>query len=199
MSADLRLPNITATTPEGQTKQLTSYLYQLVNQLSWIFDNIDVPTAAVQTGSDFSNPKQVFASIKQLIMKSTDVSKAVLENISPELLLTYLTIEAFNKYKDEVKVTREEIVSGGFTWQKITTANTVELWGMSTSATHTADVSETIALPVSMNIKGITAQASSATPTSLSLLGYTNSTVSIQFSTDCDASIIIHAVGTTGG
>ena len=41
----LRLPNITAPTPEGQIQQLVTYLRQLVNDLNTVIDEIEIAQA----------------------------------------------------------------------------------------------------------------------------------------------------------
>ena len=40
MSVDIRLPNITAATAEGQMAEMQSYMYQLVQQLNWALNTI---------------------------------------------------------------------------------------------------------------------------------------------------------------
>ena len=42
MSIDIRLPNITATTESGKLQQMQSFMYQLVEQLNWALNNIDI-------------------------------------------------------------------------------------------------------------------------------------------------------------
>ena len=46
----LRLPNITARTPEEQIQQVVSYLRQLVNDLNTVIDEIELKTGGENNG-----------------------------------------------------------------------------------------------------------------------------------------------------
>lgn len=83
MSVDFRLPNITAATPEGQIQQMQSYLYQLVNQLSWALDHIEVGSTVAQPEEQVSSPTRVFKSIKSLIMRDEDITVSNLNRAYP--------------------------------------------------------------------------------------------------------------------
>ena len=50
MSVEIRLPNITAPTADGQMQQMKSYMYQLVQQLNWALHTVDSGTTE-STGS----------------------------------------------------------------------------------------------------------------------------------------------------
>lgn len=82
MSLDLRFPNITAGTPEGQIQQMQSYLYQLVNQLTWAFDHIEVETPA-PVQENVSSPTRTFNSIKSLIIRDNDIAVTNLDRAYP--------------------------------------------------------------------------------------------------------------------
>ena len=47
MNVDLRFPNISATTHEGQMSQMQSYLHQLVEQLNWALNSLDEAVAGI--------------------------------------------------------------------------------------------------------------------------------------------------------
>lgn len=82
MGLVLRLPNITAGTPEGQIQQLNSYLYQLVSQITWAFDHIEVETAA-PVQENVSSPTRTFNSIKSLIIRDNDIAVTNLDRAYP--------------------------------------------------------------------------------------------------------------------
>ena len=77
MSLDLRFPNITATTPEGQLNQMRSFLHQTIQQLNWAFKTIEsgagsspaVTARSTSGGSsgEEKNPTNTFNDIKYLI------------------------------------------------------------------------------------------------------------------------------------
>lgn len=46
----MRLPSITARTPEEQIQQLTAYLRQLVNDLNAVIDEIEIKTGGENGG-----------------------------------------------------------------------------------------------------------------------------------------------------
>lgn len=46
----LRLPNITARTPEEQIQQVVAYLRQLVNDLNTVIDEIELKTGGANNG-----------------------------------------------------------------------------------------------------------------------------------------------------
>ena len=85
MSIDLRLPNIPATTTEGQMAQVRSYLTQLTEQLNFAFNSISngetmesyKASQAVASGtSKEEQAKNTFSEIKSLIIKSADIVEA---------------------------------------------------------------------------------------------------------------------------
>lgn len=94
MSFNLRIPNITASTPTEQIRQVHSYLFQVVEQLNWALNSIEtassnaqaesVPTASTTQEDDSVN---TFNSIKGLIIKSADIVNAYYEEIDNLLKL----------------------------------------------------------------------------------------------------------------
>lgn len=95
MSFNIRIPNITASTPTEQIRQVHSYLFQVVEQLNWALNSIEtagsnakaesVPTASTSQEDDSIN---TFNSVKGLIIKSADIVKAYYEEIDNLLKLS---------------------------------------------------------------------------------------------------------------
>lgn len=112
MSIDIRLPNITASTEAGKLQQMQSYMYQLVEQLNWALNNIDLTgsggneslvkaSSASPTTQD--DPISNFNSIKGLIIKSADIVTAYYEEIDNLLKLSgeYVAQSDFGTFKEE--------------------------------------------------------------------------------------------------
>lgn len=97
MSFNIRIPNITASTPTEQIRQVHSYLFQVVEQLNWALNSIEtasnnsasksesVPTSPTTQEDDSVN---TFNSIKGLIIKSADIVNAYYEEIDNLLKLS---------------------------------------------------------------------------------------------------------------
>ena len=106
MSVEFRLPNITATTAEGQLQQVKSYLYQMVEQLNWAMKNVasggtGTETAMTVTGGAADQEKAAtsnFNNIKALIIKSADIVNAYYEVISRRLEGRYMAESDFGTY-----------------------------------------------------------------------------------------------------
>ena len=115
MSINLRLPNITAPTEKGQLEQMQRFLYQMVEQLQFAFDNADssstdvvMPTSATKGGTDAETIKKAqdtFNSIKSLIIKSADIVKAYYEEIDSLLKLNgeYVAQSDFGAYAEKTE------------------------------------------------------------------------------------------------
>lgn len=115
MSIDIRFPNITAPTEAGKLQQMQSYMHQLVEQLNWALNNIDITgggsnvstakpimaTTATQEDDPISN----FNSIKGLIIKSADIVKAYYEEIDNLLKLSgdYTASSDFGTFREETQ------------------------------------------------------------------------------------------------
>lgn len=90
---ELRLPNITGSTPEEQLSQLRNYLYTTVEQLNWAlsiveknYDAVKKETeTALQKEASPEKAEETFGQIKDLIIKSADIVEAY----SEELKKTY--------------------------------------------------------------------------------------------------------------
>lgn len=108
MSYSFKLPNITATTPEGKLQQMQSFLYQTVEQLNWALNTIEAGTASGNVvnhtpkngGSASAEEKAVstFNEIKALIIKSADIVNAYYEKINAKLVGEYVAISDFGTY-----------------------------------------------------------------------------------------------------
>lgn len=97
MSFNIRIPNITASTPTEQIRQVHSYLYQVVEQLNWALNSIETASSNVETkpASVPTSPTtqeddsvNTFNSIKGLIIKSADIVNAYYEEIDNLLKLS---------------------------------------------------------------------------------------------------------------
>ena len=112
MSIDIRFPNITAPTEAGKLQQMQSYMHQLVEQLNWALNNIDITgggsnTSLVKTDSAApavqDDPISNFNSIKGLIIKSADIVNAYYEKIDSLLKLSgdYTASSDFGTFKEK--------------------------------------------------------------------------------------------------
>ena len=113
MSIDIRFPNITAPTDAGRLQQLQSYMHQLVEQLNWALNNIDIAgagsTSAITNSSAATetvqkdDPISNFNSIKGLIIRSADIVNAYYEEIDNLLKLSgdYVAQSDFGTFKEE--------------------------------------------------------------------------------------------------
>ena len=121
MNVDLRFPNITATTPEGQMAQMQSYVHQLVQQLNWALNSLDEAVAGntssvvVNKGNESLTPEEAvntFNSIKSLIIKSADIVKAYEETIKTDFSGEYVAVSDFGTYTEKTNALIEENSKG---------------------------------------------------------------------------------------
>lgn len=121
MNVDLRFPNISATTHEGQMSQMQSYLHQLVEQLNWALNSLDEAVAGNTSSVVISKPNEAltpeeavntFNSIKSLIIKSADIVKAYEETIKTDFNGEYLAISDFGEYSEKTNASIEENSKG---------------------------------------------------------------------------------------
>ena len=110
MSINLRLPNITESTPDGKLRQMQSYLYQVVEQLNWALNTMESGgngTVSMQTkattgssgGEDKKDSGVNFNELKSLIIKSADIVEAYYEKISAKLTGKYVAQSDFGDYE----------------------------------------------------------------------------------------------------
>ena len=101
---DIRMPNITATTPQGQMEQVRSYLFQMVQQLNFSLKAVEEKALEAQTTAEGSAKNEVqqaqstFNSIKGLIIKSADIVNAYTEVISHQLEGQYVAQSDFGTF-----------------------------------------------------------------------------------------------------
>ena len=111
MIIDLRLPNITSGTAEGQIKQMQSWMFQLVEQLNIALravtdaqaGNTEAAEAEGSGGApDSEKAEQTFNSIKTLIIKSADIVKAYYEELKKRYDGEYMAQSDFGVYQEQV-------------------------------------------------------------------------------------------------
>ena len=141
MSYSFRLPNITATTPQGQLAQMQSFLYQTVEQLNWALNTIESGTASgnvvnhnTNNGVSTSQEEKAastFGEIKPLIIKSADIVNAYYEKINARLVGEYVAKSDFGAYQQNTEAQIEansETISQYYTniQESITDLSTLE-------------------------------------------------------------------------
>ncbi len=119
MGIDIRLPQINAKT-EAE-KQISSYLFQLAEQLQWALQNVDISsnTVVVNTapksllpgtqntprsllpGQSTESAEAIFGSIKALIIKSADIVNAYYEEINKKLVGQYVAQSDFGVFEEQ--------------------------------------------------------------------------------------------------
>lgn len=114
MSYNFRLPNFTATTPEGKLLQMQSFLYQTVEQLNWALNTLEAGnasgsayTSTPATSGNAANNENVvrFNDLKALIIKSADIVNAYYEKISKRLSGEYVAQSDFGTYTENTDLT----------------------------------------------------------------------------------------------
>ena len=118
MSVDLRLPNITGTTPQERQTQMESYMRQFVEQLQWALNSIDMVQAngtytvvsnsgagraPSQTSSRPVDALSTFATLKPLIIKSADIVIAYYEKMKERFEGEYFAESDFGTYLNQTK------------------------------------------------------------------------------------------------
>lgn len=117
MGFNIRLPNITASTPTE--KQMYSYLFQVVEQLNWALGTLESKnensSAIITEQSENVSPQdaeKTFNSIKALIIKSADIVKAYEETIMTDFNGRYFADSDFGTYLEETSRTISENSTG---------------------------------------------------------------------------------------
>lgn len=111
---DIRMPNITATTPQGQMEQVRSYLFQMVQQLNFSLKAVEEKALEAQTAAEGSAKNEVqqaqstFNAIKGMIIKSADIVNAYTEVISRQLEGKYVAQSEYGTFVEETTSTIEE-------------------------------------------------------------------------------------------
>ena len=117
MGMDIRLPNINASTEEGQLMQIKSYLYQFAEQLKYAISTLEAggTTSGEADRQEISappaetaTPGSTFNSIKSLIIKSADIVNAYYEEINRRLEGEYVAQSEFGTYSEQTSQTISE-------------------------------------------------------------------------------------------
>lgn len=117
MSFEFRLPNINATTSEGQIAQIRSSFIQLIEQLNFALNTIDSPVARGETsslngvassGNAETNAQNTFSEIKSLIIKSADIVNAYYEEFKKRFDGLYVSESDFGTFEEQ---TRQDIIA----------------------------------------------------------------------------------------
>jgi hypothetical protein len=121
MGVDIRLPNITATSADGQMTQMKSYLHQLVQQLNFALNTVNEAQAGntssvvMSKQSEDISPEEAvdtFNSIKSLIIKSADIVKAYEETIFTDFNGRYFAESDFGTFIETTNRKVEENSKG---------------------------------------------------------------------------------------
>lgn len=117
MGLNLRLPNITGLSEREQILQIKSYLYQLVNDLQFAFDDTsstsDIVVGTNKSGgsspsSQGMNATAMFSALKPLIIKSADIVDAYYEKLTKKFEGAYVAQSDFGTYTSETAQSIEE-------------------------------------------------------------------------------------------
>lgn len=108
MSFTMRLPAITAATPDGQVQQMRSYLYQMAQELEFAINALEVGSVEVLPGVEGGNSREEkalenFSDLKSLIISSADIVNAYYEKMEEKFKGVYLAISDFGSYQEETE------------------------------------------------------------------------------------------------
>ena len=109
---NIRLPNITANTEQGQLLQVKSYLHQLVQELNWALTSIESgnsTNAAAKQASSVGVSKQEMATsyneLRSLIIKSAETVKEYSEAAEERYKSLYVAQSDFGTYTEAAEQT----------------------------------------------------------------------------------------------
>lgn len=107
---NIRLPNITSNTEQGQLLQMKSYLHQLVQDLNWVLTAIESGNnaqVAKKNASGNAVTKDEFTTsfneLKSLIVKSSQTVMAYSEMAEEKYGSMYVAQSDFGTYKEEAE------------------------------------------------------------------------------------------------
>ena len=134
---NIRLPNITANTEQGQLLQVKSYLHQLVQELNWALTSIESGSstnAVAKQSSSVGVSKQEMTTsyneLRSLIIKSADTVKAYSEAAEERYKSLYVAQSDFGTYTEQASQIIQEnskaIESFFENLQEIITQNALE-------------------------------------------------------------------------
>ena len=109
---NIRLPNITANTEQGQLLQVKSYLHQLVQELNWALTSIEsgsstnaVAKQAASVGVSKQEMTTSYNDLRSLIIKSADTVMAYSEAAEERYESLYVAQSDFGKYTESASQT----------------------------------------------------------------------------------------------
>lgn len=109
---NIRLPNITANTEQGQLLQVKSYLHQLVQELNWALTSIEsgsstnaVAKQAASVGVSKQEMTTSYNDLRSLIINSADTVMAYSEAAEERYESLYVAQSDFGKYTESASQT----------------------------------------------------------------------------------------------
>ena len=109
---NIRLPNITANTEQGQLLQVKSYLHQLVQELNWALTSIEsgkstnaVAKQASSVGVSKQEMTTSYNELRSLIIKSAETVKAYSEAAEERYKSLYVAQSDFGNYTESASQT----------------------------------------------------------------------------------------------
>lgn len=102
-------PNITAETDTGKLAQLQSFLFQLVEQLNYVNNTIEIDQITDETRSALGNVvsdrinkelKNQYDQVKSIVVKTADLVQASYDQLSTELHSNYVAQSEFGAYTE---------------------------------------------------------------------------------------------------
>ena len=109
---NIRLPNITANTEQGQLLQVKSYLHQLVQELNWALTSIEsgnstnaVAKQASSVGVSKQEMTTSYNELRSLIIKSAETVKAYSEAAEERYKSLYVAQSDFGTYTEAAEQT----------------------------------------------------------------------------------------------
>lgn len=110
MELNLRLPNITGMTEKEQILEIRNYLFQLVSELQFAFNDqatfsnnstVVSQQSAHSVDTSDMNASAMFSVLKPLIIKSADIVNVYYEKLYTKLSQDYLAQSVFGTYKEQ--------------------------------------------------------------------------------------------------
>ena len=105
---NIRLPNITANTEQGQLQQVKSYLHQLAQELNWALTSMEsgnstnaVAKQASSVGVSKQEMTTSYNELRSLIIKSADTVKAYSEAAEERYNSLYVAQSDFGTYTEQ--------------------------------------------------------------------------------------------------
>ena len=117
MGLNLRLPNITGLSEREQILQIKSYLYQLVNDLQFAFNDTSSTSESVvvtnksgvsSASSQGMSATTMFSVLKPLIIKSADIVDAYYEKLTTKFEGKYVAQSDFGTYTENTSQAIQE-------------------------------------------------------------------------------------------